>query len=40
MSYMRKEKVEFYGNNKYLENPENYDNLGSKNVRKRVGSIL
>ena len=27
MSYMRKEKVEFYGNNKYLENPENYDNL-------------
>ena len=27
MSYMRKEKVEFYGNNKYLENPENYNNL-------------
>ena len=27
LSYMKKEKLKYYGENKYLENPENYDNL-------------
>ena len=27
LSYMKKEKLKYYGENEYLDNPENYDNL-------------
>ena len=27
LSFMKKEKLKYYGENKYLDNPENYDNL-------------
>ena len=27
LSYMKNEKLKYYGENEYLDNPENYDNL-------------
>lgn len=34
LSYMKEEKLNFYGENKYLENPENYDRLMSEMYNK------
>lgn len=34
LSYMKEEKLNFYGENKYLENPENYDRLTSEMYNK------
>ena len=34
LNYLRKEKIKFYGDNKYLEDPTNYDNLISDMYKK------